>query len=712
MPPIAKENEIVTATRDAAGRPAAPATTSAEAGRVQPVALEIAVSVNGARPVEGSDKREPFSEATKTVLVFGSGAVIRLQSPVAAGQLLFVTNEKTKKEVVCQVVKSKNYRNVSGYVELEFTEPVVGFWGMRFPGDRLGPQTATPGSVVAAGKPAGPAPRPVSPQSSQAVPPNAVAPVAKTEAPAQARPDATANFNALKSILGGSAAEPASPPANAKPNGAGPVKPVPATTAPVNGAAAPSAPVAPAKPAAPLASDPATEELKQQTARLQEQLASMLFAEAPADPAAAEKAIEKAAGKTDEPKSALQDLSGAASKILDFAKAAKGEPPAASAVAKPATPAKPTSAESVDEVKLPSWLGPLAKNVASVPAVHETSKLPPEVLEPLAEEPTASDASNPLPLTVEEAPSTSFSGGLLHDSAGSLPGAGGSRNWMVMGLGAAALVIASVAVWYLRTQGGTAAATSSAATSSGAVNTAKVASSNAPSAIAAKTPPSVPPDRMATPSAAVNGAGPVSPNTIGSVNPVTPNGKGAGAAAPISAPQRNSTANPAPARETEMATETPEPRKPSLGHVKLAAPKVNRAGKAQLNADADPGIAIGDASVATDALSGVISANASQPAAPAAPIPVGGDVRPAKLITSVAPLYPALARSQHVAGDVKVDALIDANGRVTTMKVVSGPTLLHQAAMDAVRQWKYQPATLGGKAVPMHLTVTIQFRLQ
>jgi protein TonB len=46
------------------------------------------------------------------------------------------------------------------------------------------------------------------------------------------------------------------------------------------------------------------------------------------------------------------------------------------------------------------------------------------------------------------------------------------------------------------------------------------------------------------------------------------------------------------------------------------------------------------------------------------------------------------------------------------MKIVSGPTLLHQAAMDALKQWKYRPAMLDGKAVPMHLTVTLQFRLQ
>jgi len=128
MPPIVKENEIATARPESAQRTASTAAPSTEAGiKQQPVALEVPVSVNGARAVDGSDKREPFSESTKTVLIFGNGAVIRLSSSVAPGQLLFLTNEKTKKEVVCQVVKSKNYRNVSGYVELEFTEPVVGF---------------------------------------------------------------------------------------------------------------------------------------------------------------------------------------------------------------------------------------------------------------------------------------------------------------------------------------------------------------------------------------------------------------------------------------------------------------------------------------------------------------------------------------------------------------------------------------------------------
>jgi protein TonB len=78
----------------------------------------------------------------------------------------------------------------------------------------------------------------------------------------------------------------------------------------------------------------------------------------------------------------------------------------------------------------------------------------------------------------------------------------------------------------------------------------------------------------------------------------------------------------------------------------------------------------------------------------------------------VPPVYPSLARSQHISGDVNVDALIDVNGRVTSMKVISGPALLHQAAMEALRQWKYRPATLDGKPVPMHLTITLRFRVQ
>src|ERR1700687_4283127 len=142
MLPTAKDSTLLPTSPETSERTPGGATAGPQISSAQPVTLEVPVTVNGARAVEGSDKREPFSETTSTVLVLANGAVIRLSASVAPGQLLFLTNDKTRKEVVCQVVKSKHYRSVSGYVELEFTEPVLGFWGMRFPGDRFRAQTS------------------------------------------------------------------------------------------------------------------------------------------------------------------------------------------------------------------------------------------------------------------------------------------------------------------------------------------------------------------------------------------------------------------------------------------------------------------------------------------------------------------------------------------------------------------------------------------
>src|SRR5712664_2492981 len=149
MPPTLKDSSALPGSPENSERSSEAASAGQRISSAQPVALEVPVTVNGARAVEGSDKREPFSETTTTVLVLANGAVIRLSSSVAPGQLLFLTNEKTRKEIVCQVVKSKNYRSASGYVELEFTEPVLGFWGMRFPGERNGAGA----SLAAARKP-------------------------------------------------------------------------------------------------------------------------------------------------------------------------------------------------------------------------------------------------------------------------------------------------------------------------------------------------------------------------------------------------------------------------------------------------------------------------------------------------------------------------------------------------------------------------------
>ncbi len=104
-----------------------------EAASPEPVALETTVIATGARPGNSAAKRELFTEETQTVLVFERGAVIRLSAAVADGQLLFLTNKATGKEIVTQVLRKRSFRPTNCYVDLEFTEACPGFWGIEFP---------------------------------------------------------------------------------------------------------------------------------------------------------------------------------------------------------------------------------------------------------------------------------------------------------------------------------------------------------------------------------------------------------------------------------------------------------------------------------------------------------------------------------------------------------------------------------------------------
>ncbi len=100
--------------------------------KVNAVAHEVRVKVTGARPGKDPGERELFSESATTVLVFEKGGVIRLSAAVAPGQLLFLSNEESKREVVAQVMRKRTFRPTECYVELEFTEPAPRFWGMEF----------------------------------------------------------------------------------------------------------------------------------------------------------------------------------------------------------------------------------------------------------------------------------------------------------------------------------------------------------------------------------------------------------------------------------------------------------------------------------------------------------------------------------------------------------------------------------------------------
>ncbi len=82
-----------------------------------------------------------------------------------------------------------------------------------------------------------------------------------------------------------------------------------------------------------------------------------------------------------------------------------------------------------------------------------------------------------------------------------------------------------------------------------------------------------------------------------------------------------------------------------------------------------------------------------------------------KLVYSVRPVYPESARLARVQGTVRMDVLIGRDGRVEDVKVLEGPSVLIEAAREAVRQWRYSPTMIGNELVPVLTTVNVEFRL-
>jgi TonB family protein len=97
---------------------------------------------------------------------------------------------------------------------------------------------------------------------------------------------------------------------------------------------------------------------------------------------------------------------------------------------------------------------------------------------------------------------------------------------------------------------------------------------------------------------------------------------------------------------------------------------------------------------------------------PGPPYRVGGDVKAPTVIERVDPVYPAEARMNRVAGIVIVETIIDRNGNVGDVKVLKPlPFGLDQAAVDAVKQWKFRPATRNGEPVDVFFNLTVNFKL-
>jgi len=190
---------------------------------------------------------------------------------------------------------------------------------------------------------------------------------------------------------------------------------------------------------------------------------------------------------------------------------------------------------------------------------------------------------------------------------------------------------------------------------------------------------------------------------------------------------------PQPPREelewqvTQTAPTVPPPSKPRNS----TAPSVPVANPNAPPLQAPPGIVPDDGlqrtvpDEAPEVLSGVVSggveggvplerAVVEEPPPPPTPSPVrsGVDIREPKKIVNVQPTYPEVARAARIEGIVIIEAIIGPDGAVREARVLRSRPLLDEAALQAVRHWRYTPTLLNGVPVPVIITVTVNFTLR
>lgn len=98
-------------------------------------------------------------------------------------------------------------------------------------------------------------------------------------------------------------------------------------------------------------------------------------------------------------------------------------------------------------------------------------------------------------------------------------------------------------------------------------------------------------------------------------------------------------------------------------------------------------------------------------AKPRGPMRVSGGVMAGEILTKVQPHYPADAKAQGVSGAVVMRAVIGKDGTIENLTVLSGPEVLRDSAMEAVRQWVYRPFLLNGEATEVDTTITVNYSL-
>ncbi len=187
-------------------------------------------------------------------------------------------------------------------------------------------------------------------------------------------------------------------------------------------------------------------------------------------------------------------------------------------------------------------------------------------------------------------------------------------------------------------------------------------------------------------------------------------------AQPPAAPARKNAVKSERSSESDDASDAPAPELPqpkaaTPGELVLARPLKSASAASQVE-NLPPSIFDG---ITPPIGSLVDNLRATGPDGPG-PAPVqagarGGDLQAAVLLTRVAPIYPSDALKDGLRGEVRVRATIDKDGVPTKLTAVSGDPRLIQAAFQAIRQWRYRPATLEGQPIETTTIVSVAFGL-
>jgi protein TonB len=783
-----------------------------QASRLAAISAEIPVEVHGSRtsPTDGHPI-EAFHEETVSVIVFPQGGIVRLAAIVSAGQMIAVTNLNTQRGMLCRVANVRVYPNLKSYVELEFTQPAPGFWGVTFPPEALTPEIAhetqtthTPEnkSVAESAPPAAA----IAPSPLQAAREEVLAQPTPEEISADAAAveevnlvhvtadEVTANEpeNSSESAPVPAAKElqpedfwGASFPAELMDSSGIPSAALaapgialhsPASTSTKARTPAPSSipPPAPSvaavskKPAA--AKRPSVDERAQATTETKNAGAvSGDSVDLPIDGDETwDQLLSQLPKKYEQPKPAVPEIHEEDFHVEPAAPKTEIRAPEAPRAAVPAdellsnsdqTPAQSESASPAtlkelerlalehldtnqDAPRAPSVTrkSPRGDKARRSPAQRARVELP-HTQPRIASSATALHSfTSPAPVSAHEnaeftstahhpdavaardesADKTSF-GNFLKDPEPrtSAPHsftahsdmlsvslmdpapvpiatkAGGLKAGGVIAVAALAVIVVAGAIIFV--------ANSNTGTNSTSAVIGKPIAEQAPvppGNLRPNTPdlPSNAPNSLA---AAASSAAPATPDSKLEVDLSTA----------VTPPSKNDP-SPSAASKSQPKTAT---RRSAIPPVTLSAPVSASDNPPASTVEPAPTVNGGAIAAANGDAFSKLGANANaaipRPAAPAASAPAstGGVVKDAHLIRSVAPIYPAFARQNNIQGDVKIDATIDETGRVSKMKVISGPSLLQQPAMDALRQWKYEPSTLDGSPVPVQMIVTLQF---